>query len=213
VQSRESTSEDVVGWSFQPEDPGGGASGRLYAGVFNPRSGVEYVLEVVRDGEVLARAATVVPEDPVLVPGPPAGDSLQYTQAVVIDGIDEKPLTLQMRYEVFAPDADSAETVLLEYNQAGELSETGWQFYVFLRQDQVSLRRRLGVPDEGPALGLRRIGTVFTVPSAEFDNPDEPTNLENAHGFFGSIGRYELSWTLAPEAVAFIGYVDKQIPP
>ena len=213
VQSREAASEDVVGWSLVPEDPGGGVPGRLFAGAFDPRSGAEYVLEVLRDGEVLASATTVVPDDPILVPGPPGGDSLQYRQAVVIDGINEKPLTLKMRYEVFAPDADSAETVLLDYDQAGELAGTGWQFHVFLRQDQVSLRRRLGVPDEGPALGLRRIGAVFTIPSAEFDNPDEPTNLENAHGFFGSIGRHELSWTLTPEAVAFIGYVDKQIPP
>jgi len=82
---------------------------------------------------------------------------------------------------------------------------------VFLKRDQIKVEKAL-CPEAGcvPPLGLVRLALTLTVESEEYDHPEDPSNLYNAHGFFGSISRHEVSWVLDASSVGVIGFDDRQ---
>ena len=66
--------------------------------------------------------------------------------------------------------------------------------------------RRLGLPPTETAVTLHSLGLEIEQLSDEWQTPDVPMNIENGFGFFGSIARYTVSWTLDAEDLRRLGY-------
>jgi hypothetical protein len=213
VRSRTTGGGTSVDW-FGVEEPDSATSaGHLFGGVFRPESDTEYELEVWSDDEVLASATTILPVQPRLLAALPTGDSLNLTQAIQLEDIFKKPLTMSVNYEVYAPGVDSTQIVTIEYDQPGEIAGSGWFFYVFLARDRAAVRRQLGLqPTGADSVGLKRVSAVFSLPSEEYEHPDDESNLHSALGFFGSVGKYDASWVLKPKWLRVVGYRDRQSP-
>jgi len=212
LQSVDQNTLEVVEWSDLVVELDDGTEGILFFGLFTPMSERSYELQVIKDGILVATAKTILPVFPPYFACTPSGDTLQFSQVVVIEGISGKPFEVGVRYEVSRPSEDPSETVFIEYEQDGSNTLGGWQFEVFLKRDQFSVLRHLDWSNIGPQLELRRVSAFVSLKSEEWANASDPDNFENAHGFFGSIGRFELPWILAPGDVSKIGYVDRQGP-
>ncbi|GMQ82025.1 MAG: hypothetical protein BMS9Abin05_1465 [Rhodothermia bacterium] len=212
VQSVDQNTLEVVEWSDSVIELDDGTEGILFFGLFTPISDRTYELQVLKDGILVATANTTLPETPPYFASVPTGDTLQFSQSVVVEGINGRPFEVAVQYEVSRPSENPSETVSIEYEQDGSNTLGGWQFEVFLKRDQFSVLRQVDWPILGPQLELRRVSAIVSLKSEEWDNASSPDNFENAHGFFGSIGRFELPWILAPADVGKIGYVDRQEP-
>lgn len=212
VQSVDVQTSQIVAWSDSLVEIVDGSVAHLFSGVFTPVIDHTYELQIWRKGQLAAKATTTVPGRPTFFASAPAGDTLRFSQVIFIEGLDGPPLLLEMRYEISPPDENEFTTVSIRYGQDGRLKATGWEFDAFLKRDQQVVLRQIGWPFDGPAIDLRSVGAFVSVQSPEWDRIDNPVNLQNAHGFFGSLGRFELKWTLDSSAVGVIGFVDKQTP-
>ncbi len=212
VQSVDQNTLEVVDWSDLVIELDDGTEGILFFGSFTPMSERTYELQVLKDGNLVATAKTTLPESPSYFTLTPSGDTLQFSQIIVVEGITGRPFEVGVRYEVSRPSEDPPETVFIEYEQDGSNTLGGWQFEVFLKRDQFSVLQQIDWPLFGPPLELRRVSAFVSLKSEEWANASSPDNFENAHGFFGSVGRFELPWILTPADVGKLGYVDRQGP-
>ncbi len=212
IQSVDVQTSEVVTWSDSPVELFDGSIAHLFSGVFTPLFDHTYELQVWRRGEPAAKATTTIPGRPSFFASEPVGDTLQFSQVIFIEGLDAPPLHIAMRYEVSRPNENAITTVFIQYDQDGRLKVNGWEFDAYLKRDQQVVLRDIGWPTDGPAIELRSVGAFVSVQSPEWERIDNPVNLQNAHGFFGSLGRFELQWTLDSSAVGVIGFVDKQTP-
>ncbi len=212
VQSVDESTMEVAAWSDLVIELQDGTEGVLYYSLFKPVSDRTYELQILKDGILVATARTTLPKNPPYFAGVPTGDTLQFIQTIVVEGIAGRPFEIAVQYEVSRPDETPTETVLIEYDQDGSNTLGGWQFDVYLKRDQFSVLREVDWPLFGPQLELRRVSAFISLKSAEWVNAKSPNNFENAHGFFGSVGRFELPWILPPDAVGTLGFIDKQDP-
>ncbi len=201
---------EVVLWSDSLVQLDDGSDGHLFHSAWRPVPGHTYRLEVRRgDGEA-ATATTVVPVAPELTAGPAHGDSLVFLQDIVFPGLTDAPQDLVMKYDIGISGNPVVNEIEIPYGRTGNLGPDGWKFEVYLKRDQGIILQKLGLPFDYKFAELRSIGVRVTIPSEEWKQQDTPVNLENAHGFFGSIGRFTLYWKLDHDAVGMIGMVDMQ---
>ena len=212
VLSVDRTTDQQVDWTPLKILLTNGEEGNGFAAVFKPEIGHTYDLRVIKGGTIAATATTVLPSPVQYHVGSASGDTALYQQAVLFLGRTEKPFDLELRYTVTRPGSELEEILVLGYNSEGRTIAAGWEFDVHLKHDQVAVSRMIGWPLDGPALNLLRISAIARIQSDEWDLGDNGSSLENAHGFFGSIGQFELPWMLDSTSVGIIGFVDKQKP-
>ena len=199
-----------VDWIYQGAVLEDGSVGHNFLGLLRPVEGRGYVLEARSpEGQVTAASVTI-PVRPAVTPDRPRGDALQLVQKVRLQGLARSPLRVLVRYEVQAPESPESVSVSLDYGAAGTLSDAGWDFNVFLKRDYPTVMVQINRSIDDTDVALVSIGVRAELLSPEWDNPDEGLNITGGRGFFGAIGRYDLSWKLDSAAVETIGFVDGQ---
>ncbi len=210
VNSVDVASGGVVFWSDSLVLLDDGSIGHLFHSEWSPIPGHEYRLEVRREDAVAATATTLIPLETDIRTLPATGDTLVYVQDVIFRGLREAPQELVMKYGIGVDGTSDTDEVDIWYGSQGMLGPEGWHFEVYLKRDQQVILQKLGLPSDYRAAVLHSIGVQVTLSSAEWKQQDAPTNLVNAHGFFGSIGRFTLNWSLDREEVGVMGFLDMQ---
>lgn len=210
VSSIDSETATVIEWRDSLVVLDDGSTGHLFFALFKPTPGNEYTFRVERSGGRRATATTRIPMSPDVLVSAPEGDSLTLSQFILLRGVGSPPSDLQMHYRVVEPDSEMARDIIIGYGQTGQVSASGWRFEVFLKRDVNTILRTLGLLPSDTTVRLKRIGVRLSIPSREWADIASPQNLEMAHGFFGSVGRYSISWTLDPLSTKIIGFVDEQ---
>lgn len=212
VTSVNQNSLDAVDWIDSTIVLDDGTAGHLFYGVFRPESNVSYELKIIKDGSIAAKATTTIPDRPPYFASVPTGDTLQFSQVVVIQGLSSVPYDVSVEYDVSRPEAAQSEKITIPYPPDDTNVLGGWELEVFLKRDQFTALSQLDWPASGPPLELRSVRASVAILGTEWGETDAPKNLENAHGFFSSIGRFDLPWTLERSDVEKMGFVDKQTP-
>jgi hypothetical protein len=211
VSSIDSETARIEEWRDSLVTLDDGSTGHLFYVVFRPSPGHLYTLRVRRGDGERAEATTRLPDKPDLLVSPPLGDTLALSQLVLLRGLDIPPTELRILYRVAMPEEEDGRDILIGYGESGKSLSEGWQFEVFLKRDQSTILRILGLERDDTGVRLIELGVKFSIPSREWEEVFNPTNLSMAHGFFGSVARYELGWTLDADAVRTIGFVDDQL--
>jgi len=187
-----------------------GAQGHLFFAVFAVEAPGTYRLDVMRRDGRGTRAVTRLPDPPHLSVAAPQGDTLQLSQAVTISGLPDPPLNFAMLYRVLSPASTEVDTFSIRYGNNSQPGPQGWQLDIFLKRDQRTILQFLKRPLSDTSVSLRGLGLEVQAPSVEWRDPTGAVNIEQGIGFFGAIGRYVLPWTLPPETVSTMGFVDGQ---
>ncbi len=198
---------EVVEWRVAQAQPEG-LTGTLFEADFRPVLGT-YRLEVSDpsrpDGPVLT-ARTTVPDVPPVVVGSAdihqAGISLPLT----LPGVQVQPEHLSMVYRVRVPGSQDIQDVEINYGKTGTAVDAGWRFTVFLNSDRQWVLNLLGVSAPQGKLSLSGIAVQSTILSAEWSGSAEG-NIQDGHGFFGSVSRVTLMWLPAPALADLAGFV------
>ena len=208
------TSQTEVVWKDSTIVLDSGEDATIYVGLFGAEENHIYDFVVERPGFESATARTAIPVTPVIYAEEPTGNAILLTQSIFLNHLFTEPHTLQVKYDVFVPERGRLESFFLPYAGDAKSYSNGKTFDVFLYRDQEVINFSLGRTDTDPPLGLRRIAVQVDVESEEWFNRTDPTNLHFAHGFFGSVGRFDLGWALSSDTVQKMEFVDEQhLPP
>lgn len=198
---------EVVAWRAAETQPEG-LTGTLFEADFRPRLGT-YRLEVSNpsrpDAPVLTARTTVPDVPPVMIGSAdihPGGIALPLT----LPGVQVQPEHLSMVYRVRAPGSAEIQEVELNYGKTGSAVEAGWRFTVFLNSDRQWVLSLLGVDTPQGKLSLSGIAVQSTILSPEWSSPSDD-NIQDGHGFFGSVSRVTLMWLPAPALADLAGFV------
>lgn len=198
-------------WTYRAQTLEDGTIGDVWFSEFRPIPGHTYLLEALSAEGVSVTARASIPQAPRLAPGLPRGDTLTLMQNVRLLGQDLDPLRLTVLYDVRLPDEEFPSRVPVDYGKGNGPSGEGWGLDVFLRRDQATVLASLNraVTDRG--VTLVQIGVRAELLSPEWSSPAPlPANISNGRGFFGAIGRYDLTWSLTSDAVERMGFLDGQ---
>ncbi len=195
-----------------------GENGTVYIGEFKPQEGHIYDLIVQRPGYEPSKARTAVPAEPDIITEEPVrvlnqltqGVLIQLTQQVWLNGVHRTPGSLAIKYDVYVPETGLVETFSISPSRDGIDTSNGWNFEANLYRDQQIINFQLNRLTTDPPLGLRRIAVVTSIKSDEWYTQFDPENLTFALGFFGSVGRFDISWMLKADAVEKMGFTDQQ---
>ena len=187
-----------------------GSVGDLFYSIFRPLPGARYELTATSATGASTRAVVDVPMPPAIDPLPPRGDTLSLMQNVRIVGLDRTPLRLTVLYDVQLPERPGPSVVEVDYGQGNGRTSGGWAFDVFLARDQGTVLFSLDRDVDDRDVALRKIAVRTELLSPEWDEPTAARNLSSGRGFFGAIGRYEITWMLSPSVVDMLGFVNAQ---
>lgn len=198
---------ETVEWFVAAEQPEG-LNGTIFEADFRPVLG-EYRLEVSDpsrpDAPVLTARTTVPTVPPVFVGSAdihPGGITLPLT----LPGVQVQPEHLSMVYTVRAPGSDQRQDVEINYGKTGSAVDGGWRFTVFLNSDRQWVLNLLGVDEPSGKLSLSGVAVQSTILSEEWGSPTA-ANIQDGHGFFGSVSRVTLMWLPAPALADLAGFV------
>jgi hypothetical protein len=199
-----------IDWAYQGTELEDGTTGHTFLGLFRPVQSGRYVLTARSvDGDITTATVTV-PSHPAIRPDLPRGDTLQLVQKIRFPGLTRDPLRVLVRYEVQAPESDEPVSIAIDYGSNGTLGPAGWDFDVFLRRDHPTVMFQIDRDIGDRDVALVSIGLRAELLSPEWDDPEQAPNITGGRGFFGAVGRYDVGWTLDPDAVRNIGFVDGQ---
>lgn len=181
-----------------------------FMGVFRPEPGRRYDLVVERDGVQGALGSTVVPPVPGVIAALAEGGAVSLTKNITLTGLGPLRGDLAIWYEVYDPFADMYARIEIDYN----LPWTGDErtFTVFLTLDRAEILRRLGHSQSYRDVELLATGAHVELRSEEWGSSDLDPGMLDGHGFFGSVGRYDVHWVLPEVEVRTMGLVDAQEP-
>ncbi|MEQ9103374.1 MAG: hypothetical protein RIE53_01615 [Rhodothermales bacterium] len=198
---------EVVEWRVADGQPDG-LTGTLFEAEFRPVLGT-YRLEVSdpsRPDAPVLTARTTVPDVPPVIVGSadiqPTGVSLPLT----LPGVQVQPEQMSMVYRVRPPGSQEVQDVEINYGKTGTAVQAGWRFTVFLNSDRQWVLNLLGVDTPAGKLSLSGISVQSTILSAEWSGSAEG-NIQDGHGFFGSVSRVTLMWLPAPALADLAGFV------
>ena len=234
VTSTDLRTGETIRWRHSLEQLDDETYGHIFRGTFLVQPGRTYRLEVRRSDGATATAETTVPFisdaarftlDPIQI----SPDSV-ITQDVFLSGVPS-PWNIESLYlmgdnfadvQFFAP---IQSRFYVSYGRSGErTADDGWSFRLTISEDQASVRaeidslRNLGVYDPNSLLVLRSMGVRIRVLDANWDPPEgvfdpevlaQPgtlSNVENGHGFWGSIGVYTQEWDVTDAFSMMLGY-------
>ena len=210
VSSIESESGTFHIWNDSTVALTSGEPGTVYAANFRPELGKTYRLIVSRNGAIGSEAVAKLPAKPPIIVNPPVGDSLNIKQRIVLQGMTEKPNQISLRYVVVPADDTGERTIRIGYGQPGTATSEGWEFEVDLVTDRIIILNQLGLNATAKNVELRGVSLEMTVFSDEWKEPQKEANLDNAHGFFGSVGVFEHAWFIDSGLLKTLGFVDGQ---
>ena len=187
-----------------------GEPGTVYAANFRPELGRTYRLIVSRNGATGSEAVAKLPAKPPILVNPPDGDSLNIKQRIVLQGMTEKPNQIKLSYVVVPPDDSGEQTISVAYGQPGVATSSGWEFEVDLVRDRIIILNQLGLSVTTKNVEFRNVSMEMSVFSDEWNEPQKEANLDNAHGFFGSVGVFEHGWFIDSGFLNTLGFVDGQ---
>lgn len=182
-----------------------GTQGHLYYGLFRPLPGHTYRVQVQRGGRNAGSATTTVPAPVPVSIDAPRGDTLQFAQEVILFGLTEVPLEISVIYEVTTSWNGQSIKVPVSYGRSGRATGDGWVIDVYLTRDRIEVLRALAIPTN-TVIFLRSLGVYVSLQSEEWEHQQSPDNLVNAQGFLGSIGRFEVRWTLERSDIIKMGF-------
>ena len=197
-------------WEHQTVMLEDGSAGDVFFSVFRPRPGGRYSLTATAESGQKTRAVVDIPDSPMLDPMPPRGDTLSLLQTVRIVGVERTPLRLTVLYDVQLPENAAPSLVEVDYGQGNGPASGGWQFDVFLARDQATVLVSLNRDVTDNDVELRAVSVRTELLSPEWEEPQSSRNISTGRGFFGAIGRYEVTWMLPPSVVGMLGFVDAQ---
>lgn len=183
-----------------------GAPGLLYFAPFSPRPGVTYRLEITDDASSTTRGFTTIPTSEIIHVEPPRRDGFGDLHQEIFWRDVGAPTGLALQYRVRTLPTRTESTVTIPYTDLGASSTTGWRVDVRLERDRFLVRRRLEEAVGDTVLVLLSIGMTLDVPSIEWVDAEEASNIENGTGFFASVGRFFETWPLDSTAVRRLGY-------
>ena len=233
VTSTDLRTGQTIRWQHSLEKLSDDAYAHIFRASFLVQPGTPYRLEVRRSDGATATAETKVPfiSDAArfrLDPAQVTPDSV-ITQDVYLSGVPS-PWNIESLYlmgDNFAGDefAPIQSRFYVSYGRSGERTDDeGWHVRLSISEDQASVRaeidslRSLNVYDPNSLLVLRSMGVRIRVldanwdpPEGEFDpevlaQPGTLSNVENGHGFWGSIGLYTQEWDVTDEFSMLLGY-------
>ncbi len=181
----------------------------VFVANFTPEAGAEYRLEVSRDGDIIAEARTLVPEQPRFLIDPAEGDEDNRTQTLYLLGINGAPEIVFVHYTVIDIGESEPETISVSYGRLSETPITEANLKVNYWSDRFNVMNQLGRDLDESGVQFRRIELSFDLPGPEWFNPTQ-TTVSSGLGFFGSVGQYRYTWDLDAETVAAMGWIDSQ---
>ncbi len=233
VTSTDLTTGETIIWQHRLEKLSDETYAHIFRAAFLVQPGRRYRLEVKRSDGATATAETKVPFisdaarfslDPVQI----TPDSV-VTQEVYLEGV-ASPWNIEALYLMGnETGANSPFTPLqsrfyVPYGRSGEPTDDGgWHVRLTISEDQAQVRaeidafRSQGIYDDSPLL-LRSMGVRIRILDANWDPPEgvfdpevlaQPgrlSNVENGHGFWGSVGLYTQEWNVSLDFSRLLGY-------
>jgi hypothetical protein len=200
----------ATAWQGETGTDSEGEPLHVFTAVFRPVPGERYEFVLERDGVQGARAVTVVPPVPGVVAAPGEGTSPTLTKDITLTDLDALDAGMVVWYEVVNPKTGLPERKEMAYSLPGPSAGADRTFTIFLSQDSAEILRRLGLGPDYRGVELLRTGAHLEILSAEWDSAAPDPGLEDGHGFFASVGRYDVTWLLPVAEVAAMGMVDRQ---
>ena len=210
VSTIDHTDGTVVIWRDSIITLDNGTLGTVFVANFRPDLGHEYSFNVGRNGVTEGRATTRVPEPPVVLPATPVGESENMKQHLVLIGLKDQPTKVHILYEVSPPNETERQVISVAYGDPGFLSNAGWELEISLGIDRFIILNALGLDSVTQDIRLHNVEMRATLFSEEWQTQGSEFNLENAHGFFGSIGVFDGGWDIVSSAVRKLGFIDNQ---
>lgn len=179
-----------------------GSTGTVYVGPFRPEPGVTYRIEATPQevpGAASVAVVTVPAEAELRVPPPIVGEQ-SVTQVLGLEGA-LRPRAVRATYTV---QRTGGEPLQFGFNYSPRPAADGFEVLVVLLRDASTIRTILGIDPEGterPALLDLEL---------DYDLVSEAQPTPDGLGSFGSAASFTTAWTLAPQAVSAIGFVDAQ---
>lgn len=210
VSTIDHTDGTVVIWRDSIITLDNGTLGTAFVASFRPNMGHEYSFNVGRNGVTESRATTQVPAPPVLLPAAPVGESENMKQHLVLIGLKDQPTKVHVLYEVSPPNENERQVISVAYGDPGFLSNAGWELEISLGIDRFIILNTLGLDIATQDVRLHNVEMRATLFSEEWQTQGSEFNLENAHGFFGSVGVFDGGWDIDSSAVRTLGFIDNQ---
>jgi len=230
VTSTDLRTGQTIRWRHTLEKLDDGAYGHIFRASFIVQPPHTYRLVVTRSDGKTATAETTAPYfsdaaqfrvDPIKV----TLDSV-VTQEWYLTGVPS-PWNIEAVYlmgnDYIAPGGLSIRFTVLHGRPGERLDDDTWHFTLPISEDQIDVReqiehfRSLGVYDESEEF-IRSVGIRVRMLDANWDPPEgvfdpevlaQPgtlSNVENGHGFWGSIGYYVQEWPTTLELSLLLGY-------
>ena len=231
VTSTDLHTGETILWRHSLDKLSDGTYGHIYRATFIVQTGRTYRLEVQRSDGKTASAETRVPyisEAAYYERGPVeiSLDSSVVTQEIYIPNVPSLwniEAVYLMSNEAFAEGTLNGR-FFIPYGRAGvRTDDGGWRFTLQISEDQTRVRaeidsfRQQGVYDNSP-LVMESMGVQIRILDANWDPPEgvfdpevlaQPgtlSNVENGHGFWGSVGLYRQEWQVSPAFSRMLGY-------
>lgn len=169
------------------------------------RPGRTYRLTAARadDPATATTAEVTVPSAVPVATLPPVTIADNITQRVILVGLEQPPRDLAVLYHVQRLGGGEPTTIALTYSSVQ--IEEGQRVVVDLRRDAPLVRLRLGLPvGDSSAVALRGLGLRYALAN------EVPVVIEHGVGEVQAVGAYEAAWTLPPETVEALGFIDAQ---
>lgn len=176
-----------------------GSVGLLFTADFQPEAGEVYRLDVESAGGAVQRVDVPLPMQPSLSPQNPVNITGTVSQRVVIDS-RTPPQAVVVVYRARRI-GGAVQEVGLSKNAEPISSGPGYDVLVPLSRDGVQVRGSLGADQDEPIelLGLRLRYEL-----------EERVEVPGGFGEIGTAAAFETGWTLPPETIEALNYIDRQ---
>ena len=181
-----------------------GARGLLFFAAFRPEVGETYRIEVEAEDGASERLDVAMPLEPTLTAARPAEVGGIISQRLLLAS-EIRPVEVRVLYTVRRTDGGEPVQMLAHYDAQPVAQGSGFDLLVRLSRDAATIRALLGVePEETDAIALLDLRLRYAI-----EDPARAV-VEGGLGAIGVAAAFETGWTLEPEFVEALGFVDAQ---
>lgn len=207
-----------IEWRHSLDQLDNGNYGHIFRTSFSVASGRTYRLEVRRSDGIVTSAETTIPSFSGVVAQRPlpvrSENDQEVQQDILLPGI-ATIWDITVIYRLRSPDCFTANTSIhrLPYGQSGTLTSEGWRLTTPVSED----KEMAAVQRGGPHPFLCSMGVEVKVLDAEWPSisddeqlsaqsfADQPSNVENGYGFWGSVGVFQSEWQISDSLAVYLG--------
>jgi hypothetical protein len=204
VRTMASTSGDAVVWQDSAVTLTDGTPGHLYFALFRPSPGETYALAVNRADGAQTTAATEVPVAPPARVDTARVITNEVVQRITWAGLLAEPDVVELVYRVSHGSGTVVE-IAVDYTGRGEITDEGLVIEARLSGDREHVGQVLGEAPAGLPPILHDIAMRITILSPEWASPDA-MHVANGRGFWGAVGRFQVTWDVPPHHLARLMY-------